>query len=140
MNAMIERWWILSGLLLGIVPVLGLANPNGIDLQALSIFFAALLAVAAIIMTAWESATLRKLRESGHYKRLLEYLIIPTYLCFLLIIMQLGKELVLFPSTMSAGGLIIIFNIVEYGLIGVFIASMFRILLLLAPIMGKYEE
>lgn len=81
MNAMIERWWILSGLLLGIVPVLGLANPNGIDLQALSIFFAALLAVAAIIMTAWESATLRKLRESGHYKRLLEYLIIPTFLC-----------------------------------------------------------
>lgn len=136
MSITIERWWVVVGLLFGIIPLVGLAKTNVIDIQVLSIFFGALLAIAAIIYSAWESETLRNLRKTGHDKYLIEYLIVPSYLCFVLIVMQLLRESVSVPVSLPFyGGLVLAFNVLTYGIGGVFVLSMLRILFLLEPVM-----
>ncbi|MCW6159820.1 MAG: hypothetical protein LVQ95_01885 [Candidatus Micrarchaeales archaeon] len=109
-----------------------------IDIQVLSIFFGALLAIAAIIYSAWESETLSKLRKTGHDKYLIEYLIVPSYACFVLIIMQLMYEMVSLPTAfLSYWHISTVFSIFSYAIGGVFVLSMLRILLFLEPVMKK---
>jgi hypothetical protein len=138
MSLTIERWWILIGAVFGIVPLIGLAKTNVIDIQVLSIFFGALLAIAAIIYSAWESETLRNLRKSGHDKYLIEYIIVPSYLCFVLIVMQLLKESIYVSTSLPFYSVLVTsFSVITYGIGGIFVLSMLRILILLEPIMSK---
>lgn len=138
MNIYFERNWIWFGLLLGIIPILGLSKNNPLDLQVLSIFFGALLAIAAIIQSSWDTKTLRRLRLTGHDKYLIEYIIVPSYLCFILIILAVGRELIFLPPSVNFYDLIkLAYLSISDALLGVFLLSMVRILMLVAPIIRQ---
>lgn len=138
MNITLERWWIFIGLAFGLLPVIGLTKTYSINLQVLAIFFGTLLAIAAIIYSAWESETLKRLRKTGHDRYLIEYIMVPSYLDFVLIIMQLGRENIYISASLPYYSyILIIFGVLTYALGGVLILSMLRILFLLEPIMRK---
>ena len=110
-----ERWSIILGALLGLAPLLNIVNTADFGLEILSIIFGGLMATAAIIHSSWDSNTLKRLRITGHDKYLLEYITIPIYVDFALLVLQLFGKLFRLPIPQEySGQTALFFSVVNF--------------------------
>jgi hypothetical protein len=127
--------------LLGLIPLLNFAKTSEFDLEIISILFGGLLAVAAIIQSSWDSNTIKRLKISGHDKYLLEYITIPVYSSFILLVLQFFKRVIsipLPPEHIWLGR--VIFAVVNFALLGILLLATFRLLSLIVPIIKKAND
>lgn len=127
MDRWLDRHWVWVGAALGILFPLGYAQLPDVGLSALSIFFGGLLAISSLIPCIQNYEKIKFIKESGHMKDLLDYISLPLRLSFLLIVLELTSQIIIVPTNMIYT---MIFSVVSLSLWGIFICSLFRILLL----------
>lgn len=141
MNLNTERYYVFLGLLFGLIPVYGFARSFYFDLEIISITFGALLAIAAIIQGSWDSKTFARLKISGHDRYVLEYLSIPIYVSFLLLVMQTCAKIIVFPMSVEYLGLTrLLFGALSFALLGLLFLSTFRLVCLISPLIKKEND
>ncbi len=138
MNRTLDKLWVWLGILAGILPYFSLASPPTIRLEVLSIFFGGLLAIASILPATWTYEKMKELRRTGHINDLVQYIALPLWCSFILIIIELLKasskiglpERI--PSWLPEG--------LALAVWGVFLLSLLRLMLLLPHMLTDYPE
>ena len=103
-----------------------------VGLVVLSIFFGGLLTIYLVLPTVQHFKQFEFIVKSGHIKDLIEYLKVPIYLSLTLIVMDFLRDISNIPIAQT---LLLIYNSVYLALWGVFIVSLFRIIVLLPKIL-----
>ena len=127
-----ERNFVYFGALLIVPYLLGLIETPEVGLTVLSIFFGGLLSIYLILPTVQNFKQFQFIVKSGHIKDLILYLKIPVTISALLILFDLGKDMVIFEVS---NWIIIIANSIYIGLWGIFILAVARIMYILPKIL-----
>lgn len=138
MSILFERYYVFLGSLLALIPIFNFARTSDFQLEIISILFGGLLAVATIVQSSWDSNTIKRLKITGHDKYLLEYITVPIYSSFLLLVLQFFKQVVNIPFSSDYLSLVrIIFSVINFALLGILLLATFRLLGLIVPIIKK---
>lgn len=127
-----ERNFVYFGVLLVIPYLLGLIKTPEVGLTVLSIFFGGLLAIYLILPTVQNFKQFQFIVKSGHIKDLILYLKMPVTISALLILFDLGKDMVTFNVSTW---LVVVANSIYIGLWGIFILAVARIMYILPKIL-----
>ena len=133
MNRWTDRNWVWIGIILGGLYPLGYAKLPDVGLLVLSIFFSGLLAISRLIPIIQDYKQIKFIKKSGHMKDLVNYINLPLWLSFTLIILELANKIIIIPEKRIY---IQAFTIVSLSLWGVFICSLCRIVVLVPKLIN----
>ncbi len=125
-----EQKWVYLGLLYGALYFFDLVVVPDISLTVLSIFFGGLLAIASLIPSTKDYESMKFISKSGHINDLLKYIRLPLFTSFILILI----EFLYLSLVIELSYLIDIYSIVSLSLWGLFLCSIFRLLVLVPKI------
>src|SRR3989344_5141860 len=123
-----DKYWIYFGSLLTIPFWFDYIKVPDVGLTVLSIFFGGLLTIYLILPTIQHFKQFEFIVKSGHINDLVNYLKIPIYLSLSLILMDFLRNIINIPIIQIV---ITIYNSLYLVLWGIFILSLFRIIILL---------
>lgn len=127
-----EKNFIYFGVLLIIPYLFGWITTPEVSLTVLSIFFGGLLSIYLILPTVQNFKQFQFIVKSGHIKDLILYLKIPVTISALLILYDLGKDMITFNVDKW---IIVSANAIYIGLWGIFILAVARIMYILPKIL-----
>jgi hypothetical protein len=127
-----EKNFIYFGVLLIIPYLFGWITTPEVSLTVLSIFFGGLLSIYLILPTVQNVKQFQFIVKSGHIKDLILYLKIPVTISALLILYDLGKDMITFNVDKW---IIVSANAIYIGLWGIFILAVARIMYILPKIL-----
>ena len=103
-----------------------------LGLTVLSILFGGLLTIYLILPTVQHFKQFEFIVKSGHIKDMMDYLKVPIYLSLTLILMDFVRNIINVPIAQIV---LLIYNSIYLALWGIFILSLFRIIILLPKIL-----
>jgi len=127
-----DKYWIYLGILLAIPYWFNYIKVPDVGLTVLSIFFGGLLTIYLIIPTVQNFKQFEFIVKSGHINDLIGYLKVPIYLSLTLILMDFLRNII---NIQVVQIVLLIFNLIYIASWGVFILSLFRIIILLPKIL-----
>lgn len=127
-----DKYWIYLGILLVIPYLFNYIKVPDVGLTILSIFFGSLLTIYLILPTVQHFKQFEFIVKSGHISDLINYLKVPIYLSLTLILMDFLRNIMNVPVAQI---LLLIYNSAYIALWGIFILSLFRIIILLPKLL-----
>ena len=127
-----DKYWVYLGALLVIPFLMDYIKIPDLGLTVLSILFGGLLTIYLILPTVQHFKQFEFIVKSGHIKDMMNYLKVPIYLSLTLILMDFVRNIINVPIAQIV---LLIYNSIYLALWGIFILSLFRIIILLPKIL-----